>query len=790
MLTLILVSLFQFLGFCDKHLHVDESNRTKLNKGSLDPRINKMTLLVKKRYKDCDPDYRSGEDFIKLIKSTKKKMQSDSVRTFVHLRDFMNTLKAHRTNKDTKSIHNSTNGSKEASGHDGQKKGKKRRLDSEERDEPPKKLARHEVVIDLSSDEADESHEMFAGSDEENEFQVIGSTHSGTTSNKHKQLENKHSKNTSGNWEQFRFKQPVMASIAAAASSFSSRLSKTIEKAGSGHLTPERNTDHLETHILSSDSSISSTSRSPSPELPEFDDSCTILNEQKPEENDTISGFVNDKYNADSEALRSSEISSTTSNVDLEEYIESKIGKSSSKQTCDNSGIPHKSFSSKNKVCTSSEVQIKDLEEDIDDYIVEMNVSSDEESGCCDKDEQSTNNAEYKKGKTGTCNVNDTTVNFISRNKNRESSCNINEETIDYATGNKSKSSTLKSKEHADEESIKAAAKINNKTSNDKLSEKKRISSSKIEKQEPVILLESDDESSSDEKGDVNARLLEKREEKDSTKAVIDMLFGENETPKSEKYSEQIKEGENTESDGTKNTKENIMKETKVSGVKEKDNNSSVSSMESISLIENDIQECEKTNEPLAVSESVAVDKLKDEEEKEKAKSFDVDPSTSNGSNKEKKDLTAVLGLVATDKAKKTEFTKDLNVFPSTSSDKTEGKANAELSKDEKEVQGKTKSGKKGSKRQIEELESLLKVLNINTHMCLIMSKPYFVACEQQRRKPACATGQSDQHLFFAFGKVKQLNLLHCYSKLCVKRPLKIDKTKILLTIGSLIIKK
>ena len=683
-----------------------------------------MTLLVKKRYKDCDPDYRSGEDFIKIIKSTKKKMQSDSVRTFVHLRDFMNTLKAHRTNKDTKSSHNGTNGSKEASGHDGQKKGNKRRLDSEEREEPPKKLLRHEVVIDLSSDEADEAHEMFAGSDEENEFQVIGSTHSGTTSNKPKQLENKHSKNTSGNWEQFRFKQPVMASIAAAASSFSSRLSKTIEKAGPGHLIPERNSDNLETHILGSDSSISSTSRSPSPELPEFDDSCTIMNKQKPEENDTISGLENDKYmfNADSEALRSSEISSTTSNVDLEEYIESKIGKSSSRQTCDNSGIPHKSFSNKDKVCTSSEVQIKDLAEDIDDYIVEMNVSSDEESGCCDKDEQSTNNADNKKGKTATCNVNDTTVNFISRNKNQESSCSINEETVDYATGNKSKSSTLKSKGHADEESIKAAAKINNKTSNDKLSEKTGISFSKIEKQESVILLESDDESSSDEKNDVNARLLEKREEKDSTKAVIDMLFGENETPKSEKSSEQIKEGENTESDGTKNTKENIMKETKVSGVKEKDNNSSVSSMESISLIENDIQECEKTNEPLAVSESVAVDKLKDEEEKEKAKSVDVDPSTSNGSNKEKQDLTAVLGLVATDKAKKTEFTKDLNVFPSTSSDKTEGKANTELSKDEKEVQGKTKSGKKGSKRQIEELESLLKVHNINTHMGLIMS--------------------------------------------------------------------
>ena len=46
-------------------------------------------------------------------------------------------------------------------------------------------------------------------------------------------------------------------------------------------------------------------------------------------------------------------------------------------------------------------------------------------------------------------------------------------------------------------------------------------------------------------------------------------------------------------------------------------------------------------------------------------------------------------------------------------------------------------------------------------HMCLVARKPDFVAFEQQRCKPACASEQSDQHLCYSLSS--EYDGLSCY---------------------------
>ena len=62
-----------------------------------------------------------------------------------------------------------------------------------------------------------------------------------------------------------------------------------------------------------------------------------------------------------------------------------------------------------------------------------------------------------------------------------------------------------------------------------------------------------------------------------------------------------------------------------------------------------------------------------------------------------------------------------------------------------------------------EKLPSIQKVNKISKYWGLCERKPVFgVVCEQQKRRPACASVQSDQHLCFSLigNEVSYLNLL------------------------------
>ena len=717
-----------------------------------------MTRLVKKRYKECDPHFRAGEDFIKLMFSTKQKIQSDSERVFVHLRDFMNQLKAHRLNTEVKSMCKNSNEMKRKSSQIEQRKNK-RSCDSEPSvsGEPPRKFPRHEIIIDLSADESDESCDMSNDSNQKIGYHILGNAYEHTSLEKHIPVNRekksifekpgKNAQNISQNRKHFKFKEPVMNSIAAAASSFSSGLSKTIVKAGSGHRTSESKSDILETHVVNLDSSSSSSSRSSSPELPEFDVSCDSLKEKKHKEKSKnlklISGGISsDTCSGAVETLRSAEISSTTSHMDLEEESSSKMFENSSREKRDisdslkkNSG---KGLPDKRESCRNSAIKLSDLENEINGYVVEMNVSSDDESYLDDDHTSNYNSADYHESGENKYDIDVKTVDFTFSNKNGNSGEVIENENTE--AGEKQDGHvTTNTNTCTGTSGCKAIG--NN------------VFSNKLDTQESVILLETDAESSTSENGEINSLPLETGNSMCNNEKWLDALF--------EDSQKEVLECEKAKVDSLENLeKEHSQNEVLECGKSGEHNNTKSDSSKVIEerCSENEALECEKSDklektkpyssknlqeelseiEVFEFEKSGEHEKTKSdssrtllEEHTKKAETIENDRSilnhsvqevncidnvskTSDSQKCESRDgndeMPAVLGLVAVSKLKEeTRNTKSLAVVPGTSTEISQ-EAAANRSKEDKEQLENTKKRKKGSKRQIEMLESLLKV--------------------------------------------------------------------------------
>ncbi|XP_060065735.1 eukaryotic translation initiation factor 5B-like [Ylistrum balloti] len=58
-----------------------------------------LSILIRKRYKECSQAYRNSTKFEDVLQITQAKIDSDNSRVFVHLRDFLNELKSNKADK-------------------------------------------------------------------------------------------------------------------------------------------------------------------------------------------------------------------------------------------------------------------------------------------------------------------------------------------------------------------------------------------------------------------------------------------------------------------------------------------------------------------------------------------------------------------------------------------------------------------------------------------------------------------------------------------------------------------
>ncbi|XP_053381413.1 uncharacterized protein LOC123526107 isoform X2 [Mercenaria mercenaria] len=68
--------------------------------GYLDDSTKKLLTLVKKRYHECDEEYKQSQEFLRYILCAEAKIDSDESNFFVHLRDFLNILKDNKARVD------------------------------------------------------------------------------------------------------------------------------------------------------------------------------------------------------------------------------------------------------------------------------------------------------------------------------------------------------------------------------------------------------------------------------------------------------------------------------------------------------------------------------------------------------------------------------------------------------------------------------------------------------------------------------------------------------------------
>ena len=646
--------IFQFLGFCGDHLGKSKD----------------MIRLVRKRYKDCDSAFTTSEEFVSLMEATKESIQADSKRTFVYLRHFLNKLKAHKVNTEDSKTSKKYHASDTVSDHNKHGKGIKRPNDCETavQSERPLKHPRHELLmkgeplIDLSADETDESGDSGSEPTDETENHSTDNTYN-SAAFKTKTMVSDKPKNISQNWQQFKFKQSVMSSVKAAASSFSDRLSKTISRASGALRITETKVDNVDNDVQY----ISSLSRSPSPELPEFDLSCKSSQAKSHSGNNdaqkNTSNLADNKYSRN-EIIGSAEITSTT-NSDSD-ACHNKHHERGSKQKGDILNCLGKNSKAsdtapdKFKESACSEVGLKDLEKDINGYTVEMNVSSDDEAHEVNDDENERNSNEIN-----------------------EDTGNINYETVDFTSDSKAhhEDKTMNSDQLEDCKEPNVSSDEAESITSDIQSSKK--SSSKIfTSHENVILLESDDSSSSDSE---DQKVLMVRNE-------VDTLFEGSDCEQIDSEQLPVVDCKRSKSDHLNHnlSKPNHLKHTD-RGISDR--------IKSKEIHKNG--KCESSHSDDIVH-CIAVDDDKDE-------------SKDNG-------FPAVLGLVSVDKVEKEKTQgkkrQPFVTIPSTSRDvSNKVKTNSKEEADDEEPEH-TKKGKKGSQRQIQMLETLLKVLQLKKCIC------------------------------------------------------------------------
>ena len=343
----------QFVLFCGAHLGNSKD----------------ILKLVNKRYKDCDPEFAASKEFLDLIQSTKDNIQTDSSRIFVHLKHFLNDLKDHKYLRASRGDYPD----RTESGYKVQRKGIKRSVDHGIPETTEQSLKHPRLTEPVNPHAIEEQETSFSDNELPNIIRKANTqnelklTSTRCRSESPSVLHRDEGENTPPNWRDFKFKKSVMTSMQAAASSFRSKLRKTILKA-----------NNFKDRISGSNSdcgrigagSVSSTSRTPSPEFQEKE-----VSNIKPSTNcadgdiieESKSGDLKNQSNKHVESTGSTEISSTTSNLDSDTDGNYKQTHKSADDTCS------LNFKKRRKVESQDDLV------EITDYTIEMNTSSDEE---------------------------------------------------------------------------------------------------------------------------------------------------------------------------------------------------------------------------------------------------------------------------------------------------------------------------------------------------------------------------------------------------------------------------
>ena len=469
--------------------------------------------LVKKRYKDCDPDFAVSEEFSNLVETTIDKIVTDSSRIFVHLKHFLNELKEHKCLKATTGARaNKASSDSVFHSWSGEKKGTKRQADSEIPDKT-EQLLKHPRLGELGSAAVDEEYES---SDSDNELPEIirnATAHKNHTSERCRSespsvVHSDEGQNPPQNWRDFKFKKSVMTSIQAAASSFSSRLSKTIFKANKLNIRTSGSKSDSERIGTISCGSISSSSRTPSPSLISGTSSGLKCSDDNGKIQQLKPQFATDKTGESVEVIGSTEITSTTANLDSDVDSSDKYRrKSPAAASSSNFSDYTVDFKNKAKVTTSAKPDVKpgDISE-TDGYTVEMNVSSDED--VCD---------------------------YVVENDYHKNNNCLNEETIDFTASDNINisSESNESDKHVNNKAHESSTKhfskqINGTKINDKPvhnGKHSRARHSSTKSQSSVILIETDEESTSSDSEEIKPQLIKTEQICTKYQSEVDVLF-------------------------------------------------------------------------------------------------------------------------------------------------------------------------------------------------------------------------------------------------------------------------
>ena len=464
----------QFLLFCGDHLGDSKD----------------ILKLVKKRYKDCDPDFSASKEFLDLIETTKDKIQTDSHRIFVHLRHFLNELKDHKC---LRALKGACAGRAESVSQIG-KKGTKRPIDNDisETNEQSLKHPRLTELVDSPAVGESES------SDSDNELPNI--IRNSTAHKKHSSkrcrsespslVHSDEGQNTQQNWRDFKFKKSVMTSIQAAANSFSSRLSQTIFKASKLNArTSGSNSDSGRIGVVSC-GSVTSSSRTPSPsfqekEVPHVSPGSNCDDVDSKIEQPKSGCFRSNLTGGNVEATGSTEISSTTTNLDSDTDSNDKHRPKSSVTALDDN-FPEKTTNSKQKTKVKTPEDLNEM----NGFTVEMNISSDEEDNGIDDHKD--------------C-LNEETMDFTASDSDSNDLLNISSESnksnkqVNISSESNKSDKQVKSKIH--ESTDHFSKQINGKQMKDKHvhnGKHSRARHGSAKSQSSVILIETDEETSSD----------------------------------------------------------------------------------------------------------------------------------------------------------------------------------------------------------------------------------------------------------------------------------------------------
>ena len=468
----------QFLLFCGDHLGESKD----------------ILKLVKKRYKDCDPDFSASKEFLDLIETTKDKIQTDSHRIFVHLRHFLNELKDHKC---LRALKGACSGRAESVSQI-RKKGTKRPIDNDisETNEQSLKHPRLTELVDSPAVGESES------SDSDNELPNIirnSTAHKHTSercrSESPSLAHSDEGQNTQQNWRDFKFKKSVMTSIQAAANSFSSRLSQTIFKASKLNArTSGSNSDSGRIGAISC-GSVTSSSRTPSPSFQEKEVSHVSPGSNCDDDDGKIKrSKPSNQIVRNVEVIGSTEISSTTTNLDSDTDSNDKHRQGTSLD--DN--FPEKTSYSKQKTKVKTPVDLSEMK----GFTVEMNISSDEEdTGIDDHKDLNEETIDFTASDSDSNDL--LTISSESNKSNKQanvsSESNKSGKQVNISTDSNKSDKQVNSKFH--ESTDHFPKQINGKQMKDKHvhnGKRSRARHGSAKSQSSVILIETDEETSSD----------------------------------------------------------------------------------------------------------------------------------------------------------------------------------------------------------------------------------------------------------------------------------------------------